>query len=145
MNNWKAVGYIFFGFGAVLLVFSFIDGYEAASTFFGINTQLAESTFFAFITPWAVFASFSIVVGSVGVYSGRKEINPEEAFYAGKKEINPEVAEEKTSDETEVLQRINHMEEVVDNNFAVISKRLNKIEQQQKRASEDTLIKAKKE
>jgi hypothetical protein len=49
MNSWRAIGYVFVGFGA------FIAPWAA---------------FFAFIAPWVILASLSFAVGFVGLYAG---------------------------------------------------------------------------
>lgn len=133
MNNWQAVGYIFVGFGVVLFSFAILDGYFVASPLIGILPQLAQAAFIAFITPWIVLACLSFVVGAVGLYVGRNRMN------------SKVTAKNTLLGEPNLLERINRLEAVVDNNFVVITKRFDEIEEQQKLVSKNTLIKAKKE
>lgn len=133
MNNWQAVGYIFVGFGMVLFIFAILAGYFVASPFREILPQLAQATFIAFITPWIVLACLSFVVGFVGLFVGRNRMD------------SKVTAKNTLLGEPNLLERINRLEAVVDNNFAVIAKRFDEIEEQQKLVSKSTLIKAKKE
>ena len=57
-----------------------------------------------------------------------------------------DIANSSSKDRTEedILDRIDRLEDVVDNKFTVITKRLDRIEERQTMLSENTLIKAKK-
>jgi len=49
------------------------------------------------------------------------------------------------STEKDLLERLDRLEDVVDNNFTVINKRLDRIEEKESMTSQNTIIKAKRE
>jgi len=70
LNNWKAISYIFLGFGSVFLSYALIS-------FFGIT--LLSPAFFslapiAFVAnaPWFIIAALNYVVGIVGYFAGKE-------------------------------------------------------------------------
>jgi hypothetical protein len=74
LNNWRAVGYIFLGWGSVflilgLLVFFGIVSIFSAAPIFG---QVSILISLAASAPWFVVASLLYVVGFVGYYAGRE-------------------------------------------------------------------------
>ena len=134
---WRAIGYIFCGLGIVSLMLILVTTLTVRSNpLVQLNPQLFQTVLLASITPWVIIASLGFVVGAVGLYIGRN------------KQHNNKIQSKPSSyqtNETNLLQRLNRLEEIVDNNFSFISKRLDNIEEQQKLASRNILIKAKKE
>jgi hypothetical protein len=124
LHLWRALGFIFVGFGFVLLLYSLMLGWTAASAISVLSPQTANSLFFATFTPLVLPASLCFVVGFTGVLTGRSIENYE----------NPE-------ESGSVLKRLNQLEYIVDNNFEVIKKKLETREEQQRRASQDTILK----
>ena len=73
MNNWKAIGYIFLGFGTVFLTFALCVFFGLMSTFLGtFLTQAAIPTSLAASAQWFVLAALMYVVGIVGYYAGKE-------------------------------------------------------------------------
>ena len=70
MNNWKAIGYIFLGFGSVFLSYALIAFFAitSCSTSFLNLAPVA----LAAQTPWFVLAALAYVVGVVGYFAGKE-------------------------------------------------------------------------
>jgi hypothetical protein len=134
---WRVIGYISCGLGIVSLMLMLVTVLTVKSNpAVQLEPQLFQSVLLATITPWIIGASIEFIVGAVGLYVG------------GNKQHNNKIQNKLPScqtNETNLLQRLERLEEIVDNNFSFISKRLDNIEEQQKFASQNTLIKAKKE
>ena len=135
MNNWKAIGYICLGVGSVILIY-------ALFSFFSVFTplrqnpylaQTATSTALATATPPLILGSIMYVIGGVGLYMGRDNVT---------KSI---ISNSTNVTKSDFLDRLNRLEGIVDNNFNVITKRLNEIEEKQNMFSQNTIIKAKRE
>jgi len=135
LNNWKAVGYICLGCGSVFLIY-------ALFRFFSIWTplrqnpylaQIATTTALTIATPFLILGSLAYVVGGVGLFMGRDN----KAFSIASNR-------EKVTEE-DLLDRVSRLEGIVDNNFNVITKRLDEIEEKQNMFSQNTIIKAKRE
>jgi hypothetical protein len=134
---WRVIGYISCGLGIVSLMLMLVTVLTVKSNpAVQLVPQLFQSVLLATITPWIMGASIEFIVGAVGLYVGGNK------QYGNR--IQNKLQSYQTND-TDLLQRLNRLEEVVDNNFNVISKRLDSIEEQQKLTSQNTLIKAKKE
>jgi hypothetical protein len=130
----RAIGYIFCGFGLVFLILILVTTLEMRNNpLVQLYPELYNTLLLASIEPWVIMASLSFVVGAVGLYIGRNKAIP-----------SYKIATHQTN-ETNLLERLNRLEEVIDNNFSFISKRLDSIEEKQKLASQNTLIKAKEE
>ena len=135
MNNWTVVSYIFLGFGSVLLVlaaFIFSNIYLPYSAN-PLLAPVAGSVALSASAPWIVLTACAYVVGGVGYYAGQDYVE---------ESSDSEEASERASP---LLDRIDRLEGIVDNNFIVITKRLDKIEETQKMSSQNTIVKAKKE
>jgi hypothetical protein len=70
LNNWKAIGYIFLGFGSVFLSYALI-------AFLGMT--LLSPVFFSLApialaanTPWFIISALAYVVGFVGYFAGKE-------------------------------------------------------------------------
>ncbi len=83
------------------------------------------------IAPWVIVASVSFVIGGVGLYAGRSNALDK--------------VPQKRNIQSEVFERLGRLETIVDNNFEIVTKRVDKLEEQQKLASQNTLIRAKKD
>jgi hypothetical protein len=71
LNNWKAIGYIFLGFGSIFLGYALI-------AFFAITSFSNSFINLAFVAlaanaPWFILAALSYVVGVVGYFAGREK------------------------------------------------------------------------
>jgi hypothetical protein len=127
----RAIGYISCGIGLVFLILILVIALEVTDNpLVQLSPELLYTVLLSSIEPWVIMASLSFVVGAVVLYVGRNK-----AIQYDDDQTN----------ETNLLERLNRLEEVVDNNFNFISKRLDNIEEKQKLASQNTLIKAKKE
>jgi hypothetical protein len=63
LNNWRAIGYIFLGFGTVFLIL-------ALFIFFGLVASLPISL--SASAPWLVISALMYVVGIVGYFAGKE-------------------------------------------------------------------------
>lgn len=124
MKAWKLLGYIFTCLGVLSFFYGFFDGFmqtiNPAAMFSGSADPSVDSFFSQFISvivPWMVLSAFLFVVGGVGLYVGRD-----------KKRIKPELFQD------DVNFRFETLEETVDRRFQEISKRLDTIEEEQKRS-----------
>jgi uncharacterized membrane protein len=70
LNNWKAVGYIFLGFGSVFLSYALI----AFLALISLNPTPLDITPAALAanTPWFILAALAYVVGIVGYFAGKE-------------------------------------------------------------------------
>ena len=136
MNALKAVGYIFLGIGTILMIYS-------AILFFSIITvtsqipivgQTLSSVALAAVSPFLITGAIMYVVGGVSYYAGREKAATE-LISATKTEMTP----------GSLLDRLNRLETIVDNNFSVVTKRLDAIEEKQEMATQKTILKAKKQ
>ena len=135
MNNWKAVGYIFLGCGSVILIYALFSFFSILATL-RQNPYLAQTatpTALATAAPFLILASCIYIIGGVGLYMGRDNTA-----------ISIDSNSEKVM-EGDLLDRLNRLEGIVDNNFNVITKRLDEIEEKQNMVSQNTIIKAKRE
>jgi len=113
-----------------MISFFIVTGFTSTRPIAEISPQLAAATFIAFITPWVFISSLCFIIGGVGLHFGREK--------------NPEIMMKEGNDISNIVERINRLESIMDNNFEVINNRIHSIEEQQKLASQNTLIKAKK-
>jgi hypothetical protein len=72
LNNWKAVGYIFLGWGSVFLIYALIVFFSMTSIFSAIPSLAQTTIALAASAPWLIIASLTYVVGVVGYYAGRE-------------------------------------------------------------------------
>jgi hypothetical protein len=84
-------------------------------------------------TPLLVAGSVAYVFGGAGLFMGRDN----KAFSI--------VSHREKVTEEDLLDKVNRLEGIVDNNFSVITKRLDEIEEKQNMFSQNTIIKAKRE
>jgi len=96
--------------------------------------QTATTTALAGATPLLIAGSLAYVVGGVFLLVGRDI----------KKAFSIVSHREKVTEE-DLLDRVNRLEGIVDNNFNVITKRVDEIEEKQNMFSQNTIIKAKRE
>jgi hypothetical protein len=125
MKAWKLVGYIFTGLGTISLFYGFFDGFmqtiNPAAMFSGSSDPSIDSFFSQFISaiaPWMILATYLFVVGGVGLYVGRD-----------KKRMKPELFQDN------VNFRFDTLEETMDRRFQEVSKRLDVIEEEQKKTN----------
>jgi hypothetical protein len=145
MNTWRAIGYIFSGIGIIFLIYtlyltltfkevttyvSYLDQYVPglSQAVQGYNQTLLLGV----IAPWVIIAAISFVIGGVGLFAGRNNST-------NRKPLNQNIQSEV------LLERLGRLETIVDNNFEIVTKRVDKLEEQQKLASQNTLIRAKKD
>ena len=76
MNNWRAVGYIFLGWGSVFLILGLLIFFGIVSIFSAapIFSQASILVSLAASAPWFVLAALLYVVGVVGYYAGRENV-----------------------------------------------------------------------
>jgi hypothetical protein len=70
LNNWKAVGYIFLGFGSVFIGYALIAFFgmiALSSTFFDLTPVALAAN-----APWLILAALMYVVGVVGYFAGKE-------------------------------------------------------------------------
>jgi hypothetical protein len=70
LNNWKAIGYIFLGFGSVFLGYALIS-FLALASLTSAFLNLAPIALAA-NTPWFILAALAYVVGFVGYFAGKE-------------------------------------------------------------------------
>ena len=123
MKAWKVVGYIFTCLGTISFFYGFFAGLmktiNPAAMFSGSSDPSIDSFFSQFITaitPWMALATFLFIAGGVGLYVGRT-----------KKIIKPELHQDNVDFRFETL------EETIDKRFQEITKRLDAIEEEQKK------------
>ncbi len=123
MKAWKVVGYIFTGLGIISFFYGFFDGFmqtiNPATMLSGSADPSIDSFFSQFISaiaPWMVLATFLFVMGGVGLFVGRD-----------KKRVKPAL------DPDSVNFRFETLEEAIDKRFQEVSKRLDAIEEEQKK------------
>jgi hypothetical protein len=78
LNNWRAVGYIFLGWGSVFLTLGLLAFFGIVSIFstVPILSQASILVSLAASAPWFVLAALLYVVGVVGYYAGRENVAP---------------------------------------------------------------------
>jgi hypothetical protein len=135
LNTWRAVGYIFLGIGSVFLIIAFFIFLSMMSMFSQIPYAPQGFTLIALITvtPYLILASITYVIGGICYYVGRERV------------ATPIASIEANVTTRALLEKIERLEGIVDNNFNVITKRLNEIEEKQNLVAQNTIIKAKKE
>jgi hypothetical protein len=127
LNKWRVVGYIFLVWGSVLLI-------SALGAFFSMISVIGQTPYLdqalisaalAVIAPYLVLAAIAYVIGGVGYYAGRKNV------------ATPISSNKSNVTISATLDKIDNLEEIVDNNFNfnVIIKRFEEIEEKQKKAS----------
>jgi hypothetical protein len=121
----RALGIMFVGFGVVLLLYSTLLAATSASFISAVSPEVATIAFFAIMMPFILPAALCFVVGFTGVYMSRDIGNYE----------NPEGL-------VDIHARLKRLEYIVDNNFEVVTKKLDKKEQEKRVISEDTILKA---
>ena len=124
MKAWKLVGYIFTCLGILSFFYGFFDGLmqtiNPAAMFSGSADPSVDSFFSQFISviaPWMILSTVLFVVGGVGLIVGRD-----------KKRIKPELFQD------DVNFRFETLEETIDRRFREISKRLDAVEEEQKKS-----------
>ncbi len=121
----RALGIMFVGFGVVLLLYSTLLAATSASFISAVSPDAATIAFFAIMMPFILPAALCFVIGFTGVYMSRDIGNYE----------NPEGL-------VDIHARLKRLEYIVDNNFEVVTKKLDKKEQEKRAAAEDTMMKA---
>ncbi len=127
MNKWRVVGYVFFVWGSVLLI-------SALGAFISMISMIAQTPYLdqalisaalAAIAPYLVLATLAYVIGGVGYYAGRE--NAATSISSNKSNVTISAT----------LDKIDNLEEIVDNNFNfnVIIKKFEEIEEKQNKAS----------
>lgn len=124
MKAWKVVGYIFVCLGTLCLVYGFFVGLTetmnpTAALSMGSSGSSIDSFFSLFlsgIAPWTVFATVLLVASGVGLFLGRDK----------------NIVKLSTVQEN-INARFDTLEKTVNGNFQVVSKRLDAIEEQQKK------------
>jgi hypothetical protein len=124
MKAWKLTGYIFSSLGTFSFLYGFYVGLTetinpSAILFNGSSDPSMDSFFSLFlsaIAPWMILAAVLFIVGGVGLYIGKDE-----------KRIKVPIDQERINERFEMLER------TVDSNFQTLSKRLDLIEEQQKK------------
>lgn len=135
MNNWRVIGYVFLGCGSVLLIY-------ALFAFFGMLSVIPQTPYLAqaltsaalaAIAPYLILGTLAYVIGSVGYYAGQE------------KTATPISSNKSNVTISATLDKIDRLEGTVDNNFNVITKRLDEIEEKQNMDSQNIIIEAKKD
>jgi hypothetical protein len=123
MKAWKIIGYICVCLGLLSFFYGFFVGLtqmiSPAALFSGSSDYSIDSFFSQFlgsIAPWVILATFVSVVGGVGLYVGRD-----------KKRIKLSL------DQDTINFRFEMLEQTIDRRFQEVSKRLEAIEEQQKK------------
>ena len=124
MKVWKVIGYIFACLGTLFFVYGFFVAFTdiinpATAMLMGSSGPSMESFFSLFlsaIAPWVILASVMFVIGGVGLYAGRN-----------RKTVKL------STDQEDINARLDRLEKTIETNFEVFSKRLDVIEEQQKR------------
>lgn len=136
MNIWKVIGEIFLGCASVVLIYAVLAFFIIVSTTSQIPFvgQVLSSVALPVTAPYFVLAAFMYVIGGV-------------TYHAGSENSPPPLTSSNKGDLTanNMLDRLNRLEEVVDDNFKVITDRLTELEVEQYLASQSTIVKANKE
>ncbi|MFX1301082.1 MAG: hypothetical protein ACFFDE_09070 [Promethearchaeota archaeon] len=135
MNNWKAGGYIFLGCGSVIFIYALYAFFSMIAMLRQIPymSQIATATALATVAPYLVLGSLMYIIGGVGLFMGRDN-----------KAFSIASSRQKVTEE-DLLDRVSRLEGIVDNNFNVITKRLDEIEEKQDMVSQNAIIRAKRE
>jgi len=72
LKKWRAVGYIFLGWGSVFLIYAFIVFLSLTSIFSAIPSLAQATIALAMNAPWLIIASLVYVVGVIGYYARRE-------------------------------------------------------------------------
>jgi hypothetical protein len=72
LNNWRAVGYIFLGFGSVFLSYALIV--TLSMMFSGLPILNQVPVALAVNAQWLVLSALMYVVGFVGYYAGQEKV-----------------------------------------------------------------------
>jgi predicted membrane channel-forming protein YqfA (hemolysin III family) len=72
LNNWRAAGYIFLGWGSVFLIYALIVFLSLTSIFSAIPSLAQATIALAANVPWLIIASLAYVNGVVCYYAGRE-------------------------------------------------------------------------
>ena len=134
MDIWKAISYVCLVIGSILLIygaFVFLDVNARVSQNPFLPNNVATSTALDSASQYFISSAILLAIGCVALYIGTKNETKEFSSLDEPKEDS--------------IDRFDRLEEIVDNNFTVISRRLDKIEEKQKILSQNTLIKAKKD
>ncbi len=134
MINWKAVGYLCLGLGSVILIWALLVFLTLFSELRQLPYvgQIASITALIAAIPHFIATSVFYVIGGIALYLDSDSQVDQIDF------DNEEVSG------LDLLDRLDRLEGIVDTNFSVITKRLDKIEEKQNMLSQNTLIKAKK-
>ena len=134
----RIIGYVFVALGIISIIVMLVIGFSVRSNpILQTNPQLFQGLFLTAITPFIIGAVIMFIIGVAGLYAGKTKSIPKNDS------IRSDSSYQKN--ESNLLERLSRLENIVDNNFDVMIKRLDKIEEQQKIASQNTIIKAKKE
>lgn len=133
MNTWKAISYIFLGIGTVLLIYAAIAFFSMMPITSQIPYvgQILGSVALAAVSPHLITVAIMYVIGGVSYYAGRENtatqlISSDEAGITAH----------------DILDRLERLEGIVDNNFSIVTQRLDEMEEKQNMASQNTIIRA---
>ncbi len=131
MNNWRVIGYICIvvGFIAFIIGLIMLTILRANPALGFLGTETYQSMIINGVAPWIITSVVLFVISGLGFYYGRTNKQTKKLTKDNPLDSN-------------ILERINRLETVIDNNFAVVDRRLDKIEQTN---SQNTLLKAKQE
>ncbi len=125
MKAWKLIGYIFACLGTLSFLYGFyvalIETINPTTALFTGSSDSSMSSFLSLflsaIAPWMILATVLFVIGGIGLYIGKD-----------KTKIKLPIDQESINARFEMLER------TIDRNFQTVSKRLDLIEEQQKKA-----------
>jgi hypothetical protein len=133
VNILKAIGYTFLGIGTVFLILACIIFLSVSFMTHQVFGAAWATVGLAAGAPWWVLSAICYVIGTVGYYAGQENVA---ALGAVKLKIG-------TPDS--IMQRIDRLENIVDKNFGVVTARLDELEETQKLAAQNTIVKARKD
>ena len=94
MENWRVIGYIFLGWGSVLLIYALFVFLSMASLLSGVPFLNEAPIALAASAPYFVLAALLYVVGVVGYYAGRENVATPTTLTKADKRVSYKISSE---------------------------------------------------
>lgn len=94
MDNWRAIGFIFLGWGSVLLVYALFVFFSMTSLVSGVPFLNRTPIALAASAPYLVFAALMYVVGVVGYYAKKERVATQTTVIKTNKHVSRKINSE---------------------------------------------------